>query len=500
MCSSGGGRPQGLTLGWLERGWRPGGGGRRGARCSSDTPREARDADARRRGARFCVLLKVAHFPRRCTAALSPGRATDTDVSSGAAAPEASALGSGTLAPPTILICANMASRSDGGSARSSFLSRKSGDGIFRSRQSSRYSSVLHAPEDRGWRGRLAARSRVTNLGIGLLVVFAVGSLFLNFRHWTSRPPAVALAPPDQVHAAPSADVADAVKSQTSTPVPGTENLEHLVIVVGQAVWAGSSFDGREQDSNWDLEDYQKGGSVKTYWKQLEKGITITNKDPNALLVVSGGQTRPHSPATEAESYFNLALKSPLDLPILPGARVLLKTSGEHGAAIAQFFDEDHDGVGEKKAKPYGAPVSKVQASSAHAPAPALVAANVSGLGSLRMTTETYALDTYENLVYSIARFREVTNHYPQRITVVGYEVHKERFELLHTKAIRWPDGELYRNHKRWTFVGIDDEGDNSEQYHHERGNSFALFDKDMYGCHGVLLVRARDRTSFLPF
>lgn len=56
-----------------------------------------------------------------------------------------------------------------------------------------------------------------------------------------------------------------------------------------------------------------------------------------------------------------------------------------------------------------------------------------------RATTETYALDSYQNLLFSVARFHEVTGRYPSQITVVGYEMKRRRFEELHRAAIRFP-------------------------------------------------------------
>lgn len=44
-----------------------------------------------------------------------------------------------------------------------------------------------------------------------------------------------------------------------------------------------------------------------------------------------------------------------------------------------------------------------------------------------RATVEEYALDSYENLLYSIARFREVTGRWPGKITVVGYGMKRRR-------------------------------------------------------------------------
>ena len=68
-----------------------------------------------------------------------------------------------------------------------------------------------------------------------------------------------------------------------------------------------------------------------------------------------------------------------------------------------------------------------------------------------RSTTEDYALDSFQNLLFSMARFREVTGHFPTRITVVGYAFKQKRFDELHRLALRWP-----RELRAWRYVGID--------------------------------------------
>ena len=74
----------------------------------------------------------------------------------------------------------------------------------------------------------------------------------------------------------------------------------------------------------------------------------------------------------------------------------------------------------------------------------------------LRATTEDYALDSYQNLLFSLARFHEYTGRWPSRITVVGYEMKRRRFTDLHRAALRWPAD-------RFEYVGVDAEGDDAE-------------------------------------
>jgi hypothetical protein len=83
-----------------------------------------------------------------------------------------------------------------------------------------------------------------------------------------------------------------------------------------------------------------------------------------------------------------------------------------------------------------------------------------------RATSEEYALDSYQNVLFSIARFHEQTGTYPRHITVVGFEMKRRRFEELHIRALRWP-------RERFTYIGIDEEGDTTAQYQGEvRNNS----------------------------
>jgi len=42
-------------------------------------------------------------------------------------------------------------------------------------------------------------------------------------------------------------------------------------------------------------------------------------------------------------------------------------------------------------------------------------------------------------VLFSLARFRELTGAYPAHITVVGHAFKRRRFEQLHRLALRWP-------------------------------------------------------------
>ena len=65
-----------------------------------------------------------------------------------------------------------------------------------------------------------------------------------------------------------------------------------------------------------------------------------------------------------------------------------------------------------------------------------------------RVTTEDAALDSFQNVLFSIARFRELTGAYPTRITIVGHNFKRRRFEQLHRLALRW-------SKLRFTYEGV---------------------------------------------
>eukprot|EP01037_Dinobryon_pediforme_P037403 gene37403-44865_t len=53
---------------------------------------------------------------------------------------------------------------------------------------------------------------------------------------------------------------------------------------------------------------------------------------------------------------------------------------------------------------------------------------------------EEYARDSFENLLFSICRFREVVGTYPKSISVVGFDFKGKRFSEHHRKAIGFPE------------------------------------------------------------
>lgn len=108
-----------------------------------------------------------------------------------------------------------------------------------------------------------------------------------------------------------------------------------------------------------------------------------------------------------------------------------------------------------------------------------------------RMIVEEFARDSYENLIFSIARFKEYTSNYPSNITVVGLEFKKSRFENLHRAAIKYPANQF-------RYVGINPAKLSDKAVDGENVNAGIPFSKDPHGCWNRILVsKRRDRNPF---
>lgn len=55
-----------------------------------------------------------------------------------------------------------------------------------------------------------------------------------------------------------------------------------------------------------------------------------------------------------------------------------------------------------------------------------------------RTTTEEFARDSFENVLFGIARFFECVGSFPEELTVVSWTFKQGRF-IAHAKALHWP-------------------------------------------------------------
>jgi hypothetical protein len=142
----------------------------------------------------------------------------------------------------------------------------------------------------------------------------------------------------------------------------------------------------------------------------IETGIALARDDPEALLVFSGGQTRPHNgPDSEAARYYRLADSLQLWWTT--------KTAIPH-----QTRNDVSEGNGHT---------------------------HRSHTARTRTALEEYATDSFQNILFSIARFYEITGSYPNQITMISYPFKEWRFAQLHMTALHWPASQF-------RFVGVD--------------------------------------------
>lgn len=160
------------------------------------------------------------------------------------------------------------------------------------------------------------------------------------------------------------------------------QELKNLVLVAGHAVYVADDFSAPAADSSWYLQEFQKG-EPPFYIEHMHEGVRLATEDPSALLVFSGGQTRAEAgPRSEALSYWGVARHF----------------SWWHRASV-----------------------------------------------EMRATTEEYARDSFENLLFGICRFFECTGRMPEKIDLVSWAFKRERFDM-HCEAVRLP-GEAFHFH-----------------------------------------------------
>lgn len=214
------------------------------------------------------------------------------------------------------------------------------------------------------------------------------------------------------------------------------KDKNHLVMVAGHSVIVDETRieEAGINEDVWYLLEYQRGqGLPQAIVRHIEAGIAEAEKDPKSLLIFSGGRTRSTTgPIDEGWSYYHVADK----LNLWKNTNVRTRTF-----------------------------------------------------------TEEFATDSFQNLLYSVCRFHEITSVYPKKITVVSFSFKRDRFESLHAPAIRIPAG-------TFNFIGIDPPTSTGFDYdtaaEGERINSVVQFEKDPYGCFSdVLIQKRKDRNPY---
>lgn len=202
--------------------------------------------------------------------------------------------------------------------------------------------------------------------------------------------------------------------------------LSDLIIVPGHAVLRQGSSAPATSDDAWVLQPFQRG-EAPCYVDHIRQGVLRAQASPSSLLVFSGGQTRIEAgPVSEADSCMRVA------------------------AAFAWWS------------------CGSVQA---------------------RATTETFARDSFENLLFGICRFRQCCGKLPRRVTVVGWAFKQRRFDL-HRSTLGFPAD-------RFEYLGANDPNDLDAAMRGETANALEPFLADPMGARAPLADKRRMRNPF---
>lgn len=194
-------------------------------------------------------------------------------------------------------------------------------------------------------------------------------------------------------------------------------SINHLIIVPGHsAIHIQKIASAATSDNSWYLLPYQTNQQFpKIIMSHIRKGLELLEWDESSLLVFSGGQTRNDvGPISEAASYYYVAKET-------------------------QTISSDM---------------------------------------LSRMALEEYARDSYENLLFSICRFKEMIDRYPTKITIVGFDFKKDRFMKMHRAALRFPES-------AFNYIGlhVNTPGFRYDNALKGENDVLAAFSKDLYGC-----------------
>lgn len=211
-----------------------------------------------------------------------------------------------------------------------------------------------------------------------------------------------------------------------ASPTHAWSSLTHAIVVCGHAIYHGgprlSPPCDAELDRHWLLQPFQKGEG-KHYISHVRAGVELASQHAGSLLIFSGGQTRFPSILSEAQGY--------------------------HDVATVFNFWGQHDVRG-------------------------------------RVTTEEFSRDSFDNVLFGIARFHECVGVFPRSLTLVSWSFKQERF-TIHATAIRWPLSSF-----RFLGVGLPDE---LEKARAAEAATLSKFQKDPfgYGYHDTMLGKKKN-------
>ena len=226
-----------------------------------------------------------------------------------------------------------------------------------------------------------------------------------------------------------------------------TAKIDTLIVVCCHAIWIGEppsdAFGLENVEDGWLIEPFQHG-ETSTFIKHIQAGLDVLRSKENAILVFSGGPTKP--------------------------TRTKLTEAGTYRHFVAQ--NEPHDFP----------------------------------KNSDRIFTEDFATDSFQNILFSLLGYprfvHECYNHRssllphaatvqfevplsPRQLIVIGHEFKKARFEELHLPALRYPT-----DPSRFMYIGIDPPFEEQKMQEIKDGDAkrgYGVWKDDLYGTGPVL-------------
>lgn len=217
-------------------------------------------------------------------------------------------------------------------------------------------------------------------------------------------------------------------------------NTNHLIILPCHSIWKPGGATLGESRDEWHLVNFQIEGYDHLSMKEhILLSLTELNQDPKSHLIISGGETKKEAgPISESLSYYMLAKE-------LCKSEELILT---------------------------------------------------------RVSTETFARDSFENVIFLICRFYEIFGTYPERITIVGFEFKRRRFLDLHLEtALLFPKDKVVYIGNSPDPKDIKDEDTKIKYFkdidENEYNFAVSLFENDWYGINSGLLKKKMGRNPF---
>ncbi|AGO11376.1 AaceriACR127Wp [[Ashbya] aceris (nom. inval.)] len=254
---------------------------------------------------------------------------------------------------------------------------------------------------------------------------------------------------------------------------------KQLIIVPCHSIWRQSSDTDEEnlgqKRSHWHLAEFQhEGNDHFAFIKHALTAIeTLLASLDISIVVFSGGKTKEAAgEVSEASSYFYLTQKLLQRVQCGKSIRWAFPDTAEIPELCQKIVERLHEIPG----------------------------LSVDTLFADYVLLEEFALDSFDNLLYSIGRFKETVETYPSKIIIVGFGFKRRRFIEYHASAIDFPinqvnyiaveptpsynDPELLKNYFE-TLQKL------------ENRNALALFEKDWYATREPLLSKKSARNPF---